>query len=89
MEETCASPFTAGHVPIAIKHRVYVILATMNREQEPITHDPEAQAQWEAVILAFHQDVVRKAASAQAQLNDELRRQIFAAVAQGRRKARS
>ena len=53
----------------------------MKANREPITSDPEAQAQWEAVIKAFHAEPVRTGQEAQARFDEDLRRRIFAAVA--------
>ena len=53
----------------------------MKANREPITSDPEAQSQWEAVIKAFHAETLRKGQEAQARFDAELRRRIFAAVA--------
>ena len=60
----------------------YTIVMKANRE--PITSDPEAQVQWEAVIKAFGAETLRKGQEAQARFDAELRRRIFAAVARGR-----
>ena len=53
----------------------------MKANREPITSDPEAQAQWEAAIKAFGAETLRKGQEAQARFDAELRRRIFAAVA--------
>ena len=57
---------------------------TMKANREPITSDPEAQAQWEACFRAFYAEVLRKEQEAQARFDADLRRRIFAAVARGR-----
>lgn len=59
----------------------------MKANQEPITSDPVAQAQWEAAIKAFRAEALRKGQEAQSRFDAELRRQIFAAVARGRARA--
>ena len=59
----------------------------MKANQEPITSDPVAQAQWEAVIKAFHAEALRRGQEAQARFDAERRRCIFAAVARGRARA--
>lgn len=53
----------------------------------PILRDPEAQAQWEAVIKAFRAEALRKGQEDQARFDAERRRCIFAAVARGRARA--
>lgn len=53
-------------------------------EPIPISRDPEAQTQWEAVIKAFHAEVLRKSQSAQARFESALRQTIRAAAAQER-----
>lgn len=58
----------------------------MQRNHEPITSDPEAQAQWEAVVRAFHADVLRKQQAAQARLEAERRQAIVDAVTKERRR---
>lgn len=56
----------------------------MKAEPIPISRDPEAQTQWEAVIKAFHAEVLRKSQSAQARFESALRQTIRAAAAQER-----
>lgn len=47
----------------------------------PISSDSEAQAQWEAVIKAFHADVVRRTQAAQARFEGALRESLRVAMA--------
>ena len=59
----------------------------MKTVRVPISSDPEAQAQWEAVIKAFRAEALRRGQEAQARFDAERRRCIFAAVARGRARA--
>ena len=52
----------------------------MKTVRVPISSDPEAQAQWEAVIKAFRVEDLRREQEAQARFAAERRRSIFTAV---------
>ena len=55
----------------------------MKANQEPITSDPVAQAQWEAAIRAFRAEALRKGQEAQARFDAELRAARFSPPWQG------